>query len=131
VSDLGEDNAPRLEDVQSEEEAIRSLLALAACVCEGRLDAGALVDAARRLPERFTNLRARIAEEKDPALRRKSLDVYRHLKAELARAATGRRYEINIDALDGESLRNLLRLVRDLKSDRDQEKRKRSMGIIF
>jgi hypothetical protein len=59
------------------------------------------------------------------------LGVRRHVEAELARSATGRRYAIDLDALDGESLRNLLRLIRDLKQERDTEKRKRSMGIIF
>jgi len=39
------------------------------------------------------------------------------LRAEVARA-TGRRYRIDLDALDVESVRELLRLLRDLDSER-------------
>jgi len=39
------------------------------------------------------------------------------LRAELARA-TGRRYRINLDALDAESLRELQRLLRDLDHEK-------------
>lgn len=39
------------------------------------------------------------------------------LRAETARA-TGRRYQIDFDALDVQSLRELVRLIRDLEHDK-------------
>ena len=39
------------------------------------------------------------------------------LRAELARA-TGRRYQIDLDALDVQSLRELVRLIRDLDHEK-------------
>ncbi|MFH1474938.1 MAG: hypothetical protein ABIG85_03675 [Chloroflexota bacterium] len=40
------------------------------------------------------------------------------LRAEMARAAGGRRYLIDLDALDLDSLRELQRLLRDLDAER-------------
>ena len=40
------------------------------------------------------------------------------LRAEMARASGGRRYSIDLDALDLDSLRELQRLLRDLDAER-------------
>ena len=57
-----------------------------------------------------------------PASDRLKAQLIRHLCAELGR--TGRRYLIDLDALDVESLRELLRLLKDLDQDKDAAVRK-------
>lgn len=48
--------------------------------------------------------------------------IVRHLEPETLGAATGRRYQIKVRDLDPESQRELYRLIRDLKMERDQAK---------
>lgn len=43
--------------------------------------------------------------------------VKHHLTRELAGAATGRRYAIDLDKLDEQEQRELLRMIRDLKEE--------------
>lgn len=43
--------------------------------------------------------------------------IQRHLEAELAGAATGRRYTIDVTKLDEQEQRELFRLIRDLKEE--------------
>ena len=46
-------------------------------------------------------------------------DLIRWLRADVSRA-TGRRYDVKLEALDVESLRALQRLLRDLDADKRQ-----------
>lgn len=43
--------------------------------------------------------------------------IRRHVEAELAGAATGRRYQIDVSKLDEQEQRELHRLIRDLKDE--------------
>ena len=57
-----------------------------------------------------------------PAHDRLKADLIRHLRADLGR--TGRRYLIDLAALDVQSLREFIRLVRDLDADKQAAIRK-------
>jgi hypothetical protein len=53
--------------------------------------------------------------------------VLRHLTAEILGAATGRRYQIDLTKLDEAEHRELLRLIRDLKEEKQSAVRRARM----